>query len=366
MAAISARPIPAAPSFGWSRARRLAFDAAGWLLLGLGALAIALATLGPTVFGWQFAVVGSGSMEPAIHTGSVAVFGDVPAEGVYRGDIVMYHLPDGTRVTHRVASVTADGASLITKGDANRVADAEPVSVGAVEGKFLFSIPYLGYISGWVREPIGFAAVMLIPGLIVISLSLASIFRARANHGGPPASNRGVGDRIVRYPQPGGEDETVRFPIRRHHEAPEQPSEGREPVPFAAAAPVPRAAEILAAPVASVVEAPAPPLASVEPPAPRAVPPAPPALAALPGPGPQIPLRGQSTSTDARAERLVRVIRSEVEELRETLDQLANDRADFLEADLAAIIADSHGAASLPAPVLVRALLMANERNEEL
>lgn len=52
--------------------------------------------------------------------------------------------------------------------------------------------------------------------------------------------------------------------------------------------------------------------------------------------------------------------------MRDTLDQLASDRAEFLEADLAAIIADPQGAASLPAPVLIRALLMANEHNEAL
>jgi signal peptidase len=354
MAAISARQVPASPSFGWDRVARFAFEAAGWLLLGIGALAVAVATLGPAVFGWQFAVVRSGSMEPAIHTGSVAVFTDVPAEGVYRGDIVIYHLADGTRVTHRVASLTADGTAVITKGDANRVADAEPVSVGAIEGKFLFSVPYAGYLAAWVRNPIGFAGVVFVPGIIVISLSLASIFRVRANQGRPSASNPGASDRIVRYPQPGGEDETVRFPLRRHHEAPEQPAaEPSEPVPFAPQA------------VREPEPAPLPPtLEPAERLAPRSA--STQAAPAQPVPALQIPLRGQSTGTDARAERLVRAIRGEVEELRETLDQLASGRAEFLEADLEAIIADPQGAASLPAPVLIRALLMANERNEEL
>ena len=358
MAAIFARQVPASPSFGWGRVARFALEAAGWLMLGIGALAVGVATLGPAVFGWQFAVVRSGSMEPAVHTGSVAVFADVPAEGVYRGDIVIYHLPDGTRVTHRVASLTADGTAVITKGDANRVADADPVSVGAIEGKFLFSVPYAGYFATWVRNPMGFAVVVFVPGIIIVSLSLASMFRARVNPGRPSASNRGASDRIVRYPQPGGEDEPVRFPLRRHHEAPEQPAtEPPEPVPFA-----PQALRESQPPALPLASAPAP---GERPTAPGPSAQAAPALGVL-GAALQIPLRSQSTGTDARAERLVRAIRGEVEDLRETLDQLASDRAEFLEADLEAIVADPQGAASLPAPVLIRALLLANERNEQM
>ncbi len=354
MAAISARQAPAPPSFPWGRAAWLSFEVAGWLLLCLGALAVALTTLGPTLFGWQSAVVRSGSMEPAIHAGSLAVFGKVPAAGVYRGDVVMYLLADGTQVTHRVTALTADGAMLITKGDANGLADAEPVSVGAIEGKLLFSVPYAGYLADWAREPVGFAALVLVPGGIVIALSLASVVRGRTRRSTPSASNWRPGDRIVRYPQPAGEDENVRFPLRRHQQASGPKAAAMAAVPGSEAAP-----EAPAAPV----EPPA------LPPAPSAVTPGPlPASVhtALPGAGPQIPLKGQSTATDARAERLVRAVRGEVEELRETLDQLASDRAEFLEADLAAIVADPEGAASLPAPVLVRALLMATERNDEL
>ena len=371
MTAIPAGSAAPSPVLSGQRASRWAFHVVSWILLAFGVLAVAVATLGPPVFGWQFAVVRSGSMEPVIHTGSVAVFGDVPAEGVYRGDIVVYHLPNGTRITHRVASVADNGSSLITKGDANRTADPDPVSMGAIEGKFLFSVPYLGYAATWVRQPVGLAMVVLLPGAIVIALSILSIVRERRAGGARAISNdemAGIdtsaisndqtGRGIVWDPQPVGEDDTMRFPIRRHPEPAALPQPEREPVAF-----VP--------PAARLPEPAPPPAAARMPEEPVPVPVAPVIAAAAqpstpPGFGLQIPLRSQSTANDARAERLVRVIRGEVEELRETLDQLANDRAEFLEADLEAIIADPEGAASLPAPVLVRALLMANERNQRL
>ncbi len=312
----------------------------GWVLLGVGVLLLVLVVAAPRLFGWQFAVVTSDSMEPAIQTGSLAFFEDVPAEGVYRGDIVLFAGPDGRQVTHRVASVTADGAMVVTRGDANNVADANPVPVGALRGKYVFSIPYLGYASSWARQPEGFLFAVLAPGLIVITVSVVSIFRARRLE----TDSVHHGERIVRAPGPAGEGERVRNPLKRHHDKP-----ALEPIALT------------------------PPAPKAEQPAPSPAPPPPPerraeAPAAAPGPNPlaQIPLRSQATANDARTERLVRSIRGEVEELRETLDAIANDRGEFLEADISAIIADPEGAASLPPAVLVRAIMAANERNEQM
>lgn len=409
MAAISARATTPPPPWEWRQLARLALQGASWLLLGAGLLAIALALLGPYAFGWHFAVITNGSMEPAIRTGSVAVFTQDPPGVVSRGDIVVFHQPDGTRVMHRVASITADGKSLVTKGDANRTADPDPISVGVVEGEFLFSLPYLGYMATWVREPAGFSLVVAAPGVIVIMLSVISIFRMQAARTTPAVSNANLDDRIVRQPQPAAEDDNMRFPLKRNHgprppvhqapvavapamRAPEPAPADRVPAaaqPATSAVPAidPGWAEPRPAPAQPAVtppSAPAAPAAHVAPtpltprpePTPAAAQPVAPRMQPvqpMPGlrlpdpPSPAaIPLRGQSTRADARTERLVRSIRSEMEELRDTLDQIASDRGDFLEADLAAIVADPEGAASLPAPVLVRALLYANEANTRL
>lgn len=324
---------------------RRAAGVLGWILLAAGVLLLVVVVAAPRVLGWQFAVVTSGSMEPAIHTGSLAFFEDVPSEGVYRGDIVLFAGPDGRQVTHRVASVTADGAMVVTRGDANNAADANPVPVGALRGKYVFSIPYLGYAAHWAREPEGFLFAVLAPGLIVITLSVVSIFRARRLE----TAAVHHGERIVRAPGPAGEGERVRNPLKRHHQPP---------------APQP----ISLTPPAAKAEEPAPSPLPPPPSEPRAEAPQPPPSGEGPRLNPlaQIPLRSQATANDARTERLVRSIRGEVEELREALDAMANDRGDFLEADIAAIIADPEGAASLPSAVLVRAIVAANERNAQM
>lgn len=89
----------------------------------------------------------SGSMAPAFDTGDLAVARDVPAGQVRPGDVVSVVTSTGSRVTHRVVSVTADGDSrrLVLKGDANRAADAEVYTVTRAR-KVLFRVPWAGYL----------------------------------------------------------------------------------------------------------------------------------------------------------------------------------------------------------------------------
>ena len=73
-------------------------------------------------------------------------------------------------------------------------------------------------------------------------------------------------------------------------------------------------------------------------------------------------LRGQASGSDARAERLIRQIRSEVEDLRQTLDEMATAQEDMVALDLDAVVADREAAAALPPAILVRGLISAAER----
>src|SRR5690348_13907572 len=75
--------------------------AAGALLVGIGVL---LAGLVPAFFGAETFVVQSGSMEPAVHTGSVAVVKGTRLTALKPGDIVTYRMPENPDnvVTHRL------------------------------------------------------------------------------------------------------------------------------------------------------------------------------------------------------------------------------------------------------------------------
>jgi DNA repair exonuclease SbcCD ATPase subunit len=79
-----------------------------------------------------------------------------------------------------------------------------------------------------------------------------------------------------------------------------------------------------------------------------------------------LPLKGQFTGADARADRLIKQIRGEVEGLRQTLEQLSIESSELLEIDIAAALADPETAATLPPPALVRALVSEAERADDL
>lgn len=111
------------------------------VLLAAGALMI------PRAFGLQPYIVLSGSMEPEIHTGAVAIVNTKDTD-VENGDIVTYRIPktDGSEslVTHRILGEDEDG--YITKGDANDVEDMTRVKKEQIAGTCMFSIPMLGYL----------------------------------------------------------------------------------------------------------------------------------------------------------------------------------------------------------------------------
>lgn len=90
------------------------------------------------------AVVVSGSMEPAVKTGSL-IFIDTGYENQKAGDIAAFRT-GGTLVTHRLVEDTDEG--WITKGDANEDEDPWRVSDERIIGRAVFWIPVLGYIIG--------------------------------------------------------------------------------------------------------------------------------------------------------------------------------------------------------------------------
>ncbi len=76
--------------------------------------------------------------------------------------------------------------------------------------------------------------------------------------------------------------------------------------------------------------------------------------------------RGQATGADSRAERYVRQVRTEVQDLRTAIEELSAAQDGMLELDLAEVQANPAAAAALPGPVLVRALTAAADQIAEL
>ncbi|WP_458116772.1 signal peptidase I [Arthrobacter sp. D2-10] len=132
----------------------------------LGSLCL-IAALAGVLFGIKPLMFKSGSMEPTIATGGLALSVPVPAADIQVGDIVSTENSSGTRITHRVAAVTpADGyAQLTLKGDANDVVDAETYAVTEVDRVF-WSAPLLGYAVAWLSSPVA----LFIGGLLTAYL----------------------------------------------------------------------------------------------------------------------------------------------------------------------------------------------------
>lgn len=118
-------------------------------------------------------VVQSGSMEPAIKAGSVAVTLKVPEYS--RGDIITFSAMGDNKnlVTHRI--YTKEGNEYITKGDANEEADQLNVKDKQIVGKVVFSIPYIGYLVDFGKKPYGFILVVIIPATILVYEELKRI-----------------------------------------------------------------------------------------------------------------------------------------------------------------------------------------------
>ncbi|MGP9502967.1 hypothetical protein ACT3TS_12235 [Specibacter sp. AOP5-B1-6] len=117
-------------------------------VLGSVCLLFAAMTL---VFGLKPLIFASGSMGPAIPTGSLALAVAMPAAQVQPGQVVSVVNESGTRVTHRAVSAVP-GEGLILKGDANPTADLQPYTVDSVDC-VLFSVPLLGFVVGWFSQP---------------------------------------------------------------------------------------------------------------------------------------------------------------------------------------------------------------------
>lgn len=129
--------------------------------------------------GFKIYTVVSGSMEPAIHIGSVVVSQPQPEYKV--GDVITF-VPNGAKkadsVTHRIFAVKKDakGATFFeTKGDANKTPDIEPVSAKSVLGKEVLAIPYLGYPISFAKTRDGLIFLIIIPATLIIYSELISI-----------------------------------------------------------------------------------------------------------------------------------------------------------------------------------------------
>jgi len=115
----------------------------------------------------------SGSMEPSISVGSLVLIKPVETGSLTVGDIICYHFSDERLVTHRIIEVNSEG--FITKGDANEENDPKLVQKSDIVGSVVLTVPFVGYMGGLIRTPIGILVLLFIPGGLFILLEVREI-----------------------------------------------------------------------------------------------------------------------------------------------------------------------------------------------
>jgi len=135
---------------------------------------IGLSALDFPGFNYKIFTVQSGSMSPAIGTGSVVVV--KPFES-YRVDDVVTFKNESERdvehpqytITHRIIKIEdrETGKVYITKGDANDGEDYMGVDPALVVGKVMFHVPLVGYPVSFAKSKEGFILLIIIPGTII-------------------------------------------------------------------------------------------------------------------------------------------------------------------------------------------------------
>jgi signal peptidase len=126
----------------------------------------------PSVFGVSPLMVTSGSMEPNVGLDDLIFVRAVADPATLEiGDIISYLENPTTVVTHRIISIAVNEAGereFTVKGDANNVADENPVKETQLVGKYFAKIHDGGQLAMFMKEPIGMVLFMGVPILLFL------------------------------------------------------------------------------------------------------------------------------------------------------------------------------------------------------
>lgn len=139
---------------------------------------LVIVSIVPIPGNYKILVVQSGSMEPAIKTGSVVIV--KPFDDYRSGEVITFGgVNKKITTTHRIVDLEVVSGEIyyITKGDANNAEDTNKVSKDKVIGKVLLSVPYVGYAVAAAKEPAGFVILVIVPCAIIILEEIGKIWK---------------------------------------------------------------------------------------------------------------------------------------------------------------------------------------------
>jgi signal peptidase len=110
-------------------------------------------------------------MAPSLRAGDLVLLRPT-GKVINPGTVVTYDF-QGKLITHRVVEVVGD--MLVTKGDNNQEVDPWRVSFSDVVGVPRVRIPYGGYLLEFVRSPVGFLLLVILPACWIIVIEARRI-----------------------------------------------------------------------------------------------------------------------------------------------------------------------------------------------
>lgn len=138
------------------------------VLAAAGALCI-IAVIAAFAFNITLIMFSTGSMSPAIPSGSVAAVREIPATEIDVGDVVTVERPNALPITHRVTEiVTTDGdqVTFTMQGDANADPDPAPYTTDTVR-LVLFSVPGVATVISSMQDPVVLGVITVLAAALV-------------------------------------------------------------------------------------------------------------------------------------------------------------------------------------------------------
>jgi signal peptidase I len=178
---VGLEPLPAP---AWTKAlQRAAIALGAALVVGITAMFVLLSLLPRSGLYATYSVM-TGSMEPAIHAGSIVVVTPQDPARVRPGDVIVVtsDQPPHATVTHRVTRViqTDHGPEFKTRGDGNLLEDPWQFAYNGPAGRVELAAPLVGYAlafssTAWARMALAGCIALLLVGFF-----LPAIWRSTA------------------------------------------------------------------------------------------------------------------------------------------------------------------------------------------
>ncbi len=151
------------------------WDTATTVLVVLVVL-LAIFLMGSRLVGLRVFRVISSSMEPTYSKGDLLYVKTVDPDSVKVGDPITFVMNEELMVaTHRVVAIDSAKREFTTKGDANRSQDSTPVHFNNLIGVPVFSVPLLGYVSGYIQSPPGMYVAIALCGALLAAVFLPDL-----------------------------------------------------------------------------------------------------------------------------------------------------------------------------------------------